>query len=193
MLKSYLENLKFNFKKFAQDNDVYDIILYGSSVKGDAKPQDVDLMLIFSDKKLKERLEVSQKLKHMIKQEVEKADVKSINLSELFDSNFLARQGILLEGYSLLDKRRFSERLGFYGFSIFSYNLGNMSHNEKTKFTYSLIGRNSEGMLKKINGKTVGRGAFIIPIGNSNIFEEFLKNWKINHWRKDILLSSHDI
>jgi len=120
---------------------------------------------------------------------MEKIDIKTINLLELFEKEFLARQGIFIEGYSLLHNVVFSERLGFESYALFTYNLKNLSHNEKTKFTYALIGRNSEGMIKELNAKPLGKGAIIVPIKNSLVFEDFLQKWKINYKKKDILIS----
>ena len=73
---------------------------------------------------------------------------------------------------------------------LFSYSLKKLNHNEKTKFTYSLIGRNSEGIVKKVKGESLGKGAVIVPIENGLIFEEFLEKWKLDYKRKNILVSS---
>jgi len=186
MSKSYL---KLPFKKFAKQNGVFDILIYGSAVKGKEKPRDTDILLVFLDKKLGERLAIAQKFKQVVKTKVKNPDVKTINLSELFESNFLARQGILVEGYSLLHKTSLSKRLGFEGYALFTYNLKNLNHNEKTKFTYSLIGRRGDGMVKNVKGKALGKGAVIIPIENSLIFEDFLKKWSLDYTGKKILVS----
>ena len=136
---------------------------------------------------LKERLNLAQNFKNKIKSNLN-LDIKTINLKELFEKEFLARQGILIEGYSLPHKEKFSKRLGFIGYSIFTYNLLNLNHNEKTKFTYALIGRRGEkGMLKQINSITLWKGAVKIPIENSIIFEDFLKRWNLNYKKENIL------
>ena len=43
------------------------------------------------------------------------------------------------------------------------------------------------GILKEINAKPVGRGAVLIPVANSSIFEEFLEKWKIKYQSMKIL------
>ena len=187
MLENYLEHLRSVCKKFARENNIFDIVLYGSAVKGKLEIRDVDVMLIFLNRILKERAEIAQKLKETLKEI--SADIKTINLNELFARDFLARQGIFIEGYSLLQNKPFSERLGFAGFSLFTYNLRGLNHNEKTKFTYALIGRKREGMLKQTDAEPLGKGAVIIPIKNSLIFEEFLQKWGINYKKKNILIS----
>lgn len=187
MWKSYL---KSQAKKYVGREDIFDIVLYGSAVKGEDEPKDIDILFIFFDSKLKERLEVIQKFKQGVREKVKGLDVKSINLAEIFDSSFLARQGVLVEGYSLIKGGSFAKRMGFEGSSIFSYNLRNLNHNEKTKFTYALIGRaKNKGMIEKVGGRVWGRGAVMVPIEKSLVFEEFLEEWDVNFRKKNILVS----
>jgi len=191
MPTKYLNYLKSTCKKFIKKfkkKNIIDIILFGSSVKGAIEIRDIDILLIFLNETLKERAIISQELKTELKNEI-KVDIKTINLEELFEKEFLARQGILVEGYSLLDDAPFSKKMGFVGYSLFAYSLRNLNHNEKTKFTYALIGRKQIGILKKLNAESVGRGSVLIPIKNSLIFEEFLKKWNINYKKKNILVS----
>ena len=114
---------------------------------------------------------------------------KRYGFSKYVAKEFLARQGILIEGYSLPHKEKFSKRLGFIGYSIFTYNLLNLNHNEKTKFTYALIGRNNEGILKITNSNQFGKGSISVPIENSEMVEDFMKKWKVNYRKKKILIA----
>jgi len=187
MQKDYLNYLRSESKKFAKKNKLFDIVIYGSNVKGKLDFNDIDIVLIFEEKPLKERLEIAQNFKNLIKRNL-KIDIKTINLKELFEKDFLARQGILIEGRSLVHNQKFSERMGFEGYSLFSYNLKNLNHNDKTRFTYALIGRREEkGMLKQVESISLGKGSVKIPIGNSIIFEDFLKTWNITYKRENIL------
>ena len=183
-----LKFLKFESKKFV-NKEVFDIIIYGSSVMSKEEPGDTDIIIIFKEKALKERLDIAQEFKNRIKGKVKNPDIKTINLIELFDLNFLARQGIIAEGYSLIDSKSFSSKMGFKGYVLFTYSLKNLNHNEKTKFTYSLIGRNSKGMLEISEAVSLGKGAFVVPIEKSILFEDFLKQWKINYKSKKTLIS----
>ena len=187
MQENYLKYLILESKKFAKSNNIFDIILYGSKVKGKLGEGDIDILLIFNNEKLKKRTETSQNFKEKMKKG-DKLDIKTINLNEMFEKDFLARQGVLIEGYSLLYNVEFSKRIGFIGYSLFTYNLKKLDHNAKTKFTYALIGRRKEqGVLKKINAIPLGRGAVKVPIKNSLIFEEFLQKWDLNYTKKEIL------
>jgi predicted nucleotidyltransferase len=174
-------------KKFAKENSIFDIVLYGSNVKGKLDSNDIDILVIFENEPLKKRSSLSQEFKSKIKGNLN-LDIKTINLIEFFEKDFLARQGVLIEGYSLLNKENFSERMGFKGYSIFTYSLKNLDHNNKTKFTYALIGRRKEkGILKQVNAIPLGKGAVKIPIENSIIFEDFLKEWNIMFKKENIL------
>lgn len=189
MQNNYLEYLILTCKKFARTNKVFDIILYGSYVKGKLIPNDIDLLLIFKEMKLTERTEIAQKLKDILNKKIKKLDIKTINIYEIFEKDFLARQSILVEGRSLIHNEPFSKRMGFEGYCLFSYNLKNLNHNEKTKFTYSLIGRKNEGIIKKLEIEHLGKGVLIVPVKNSSFLEEFFEKWKINYKKRNILIS----
>lgn len=190
MSKNYLRFLELNCRKFKKEHKgVFDIVIYGSYVKGKLDFNDVDLMIIFYDLPLNKRLERAQDLKSIIKKEIRHIDIKTMNFEDFFDESFFARQGLLIEGKSLIKNKMLAELLGFKGFSIFSYNLKNLDHNKKTQFTYALSGRNSEGVLKLLQGISLGRGAVKIPIEHSIEFEQFLQKWNIDYKRKNILES----
>lgn len=190
MLKNYLKFLESSCKRFKKQNkEVFDIVIYGSSVKGKMDFNDIDLILIFDSIPLKRRLEVAQNLKFILKKRIKDIDIRTMGIKDFLEDNFLARQGILIEGISLIKNKTLAELIGFKGFSIFTYNLKNLNHTQKTRFTYALSGRNSEGVLKSSKGISLGRGAVQIPIENSGDFEDFLKKWEINYKIKNILES----
>ena len=190
MRKNYLEYLKSKCESFFKDSSVFEIILYGSYTKGKIDFNDIDLLIIFQETNLKHRTNKAQELKNSIKENLKKpVDVKTINLKELFDKNFLPRKNVLIEGISLKDGIRLSKKLGFEGRVIFSYSLKNLTHNEKTKFSYSLNGRNTKGLLKKTESKKLGRGVISTPIENSYIIESLLNKYNIDFSKKNTLIS----
>ena len=183
MLKQLKEWLKTELK----DKAIFDLIVYGSAVKGKSRPNDLDIMVIFREGALKERLEKIQSIKKKI-QFAGKIDIQEILLKELFEESFFGRTGIFLEGISVLDGKQFSSKIGFLGFSLFVYNLKDKTHTEKVKFNYVLSGRGSEGMVKKLNGVHLAPGAVQIPIKNSLEFEEVLKLHKVEYSKKNVLV-----
>ncbi len=189
MLKNYLKLLESDCRKFkTAHKEVEDVIIYGSSVKGKSAPRDIDIMVLFLKMPLKKRLEITQSLKNRLKEQFDSIDVKSMNVLDFFDTAFLARQGILLEGISLIKNKPLANLLGFRSFMIFTYNLSNLNQTEKIKFNYALNGRNGEGVLQSSKGISLGKGVVQIPMENSGSFEEFLQKWKINFIKKGCLM-----
>ena len=77
------------------------------------------------------------------------------------------------------------------GYSLFSYVLSNLNNSQKTLFIYSLSGRGKEeGMVKKVKGQSLGKGAFLVPIENSFLFEQFLDKWKLKYNKRNVLVPS---
>ena len=105
-------------------------------------------------------------------------------LSDFFSTDFLARSGILLEGFMLLRNKKISAALGFSSFGLFWYDLSKLTHTQKVKFNYVLSGRNgSTGMLSLLQGKRLVPGAVLIPIPHALEFEEILKRHGVTYHR----------
>ena len=180
-----LTQLKQWLKEEKKDKTILDIIIYGSSVKGKTKPNDVDVMIIFKEGSLKERLLKIQAMKKKIKMPV---DLKGILWEELFQPEFFARAGILLEGFSIFENKPFCSKLGFEGYTLFTYSLQDKNHTEKVKFNYVLKGRTGAGIIKKLEGQQKGPGVFLIPIRNSLEFEEVLRMHAVSYTKKNMLM-----
>jgi predicted nucleotidyltransferase len=191
-IMKYLTKLKALAKQFynAYRNEVKDIIIYGSAVKGKSEPRDIDIV-IFSAAQAKRMLELAQLLKQKIENSMNvTADVRAINLSELFDTSFLARHWIISEGVSLLHNKKLSEILGFESLVMFIFSARNLNHAEKTRFQYALKGRrNAVGMIADTKGQHLSPGMVLVPVENSIIFESFLKSWKLDYSKKIILIA----
>ena len=170
-----------------KDKTIFDIVLYGSSVKGKIKPGDVDIAVIFRGGTLKERLAKIQDIKKKINLSL-KVDIKGILLEELFQEEFFGRSGIFLEGISIFDSKPFSHKISFESFSLFIYNLKDKSHTEKVKFNYVLSGRNDIGMVKRLEGKHLAPGVVEMPVKNSLEFEEVLKKHDVKFTKKNVLV-----
>ena len=183
-----LKKLEKWLKIEQQDQSIFDIVVYGSSVKGKSRPKDIDILVIFTEGTLKERLTKIQAIKKKIP--LVNIDLKGIVWHELFEETFFARSGIFLEGISVFDGKPFSSKIGFSGFSLFTYHLEDKSHTEKVKFNYVLSGRGREGMVKKLEGEHVAPGTVLIPIRNSLEFEDVLGMHKIPYRKRNILVES---
>ncbi|MBS3136888.1 hypothetical protein J4232_00515 [Candidatus Woesearchaeota archaeon] len=61
-------------------------------------------------------------------------------------------------------------------------------YTEKVKFNYLLSGRNTIGIIKQLDGSSLGSAVIQIPIKNSLEFEEILQMHKINYTKKNVLI-----
>lgn len=182
-----LEKLKKCLSKEKSEN-IFDILVFGSLLKGKAKPRDVDIMVIFLNGKLRERLSIIQDIKKRLKIKIDASfDVQQMLLSDFFSPAFLARTGLLLEGYSIFSNKKFCHTLGFNSYILFWYDLKGLSHTQKVKFNYILSGRNQKGVIELFNGKRIASGVIKIPIEHSQEFEEVLRYNKVNYNKKNIL------
>ena len=169
---------------------IFDIILYGSAVKGKSKPRDIDIVVIFRYGTVRERLAIIQNLKQKIRVSLE-VDIKGILWEELFKPDFFARTGIFLEGISLLDGKPVAQKLGFQaGVVLFVFNLKNKSHTDKVKFNYILSGRSGAlGIVKKLKCHHFGPGVVQVPISSSLEFEDLLKSHTVSYTKQYALVS----
>jgi predicted nucleotidyltransferase len=172
-------------RKLLTDNDVFDIVVFGSSVKGAASPRDYDAVVIFRGGELRDRLNKVQGFKEAI--DIEGLDIKQTTLNELFSSSFFARTGILLEGISIKEGQPFCNTLGFAASTLYWYTLSGLTHNEKIAFNYAIYGRRRKGLLAELQGQMISRGAVKVPIKNSLQLEEALRLHKVSFRKKNIL------
>jgi predicted nucleotidyltransferase len=172
-----------------KEERIFDIIIYGSLAKGKEEARDVDILAIFLEGTLRERLDRIQEIKQKIKKITDKEiDIKQIMLRELFSAEFLARTAILTEGISAFNNKKFCETLGLKSYTLFWYDLKGLSHTQKVKFNYILSGRNTlQGIIKEFSGERIASGAIKIPTQHTLEFEEILKNNKVNYKKKEIL------
>ncbi|MBU2561128.1 MAG: nucleotidyltransferase domain-containing protein [Nanoarchaeota archaeon] len=181
-----LKGLKSSLKKESKDKEIFDIVIYGSAVKGKAKPNDVDIAVIFRSGSLRERLDKVQRIKERLDTDL-KVDMKGLLLEELFRPEFFGKTGIFLEGFSVFDDKPFSKKIGFEGSTLFTYSLKDKSHTEKVKFNYILSGRGKEGLIKLLEGKHIAPGVIEIPISNSDEFTQLLQRHNIDFKKKNML------
>lgn len=181
MLKELKRKLRFELEK----KEIFDIILYGSAIRRDSSPNDIDVMVIFLNGSLKERLEIIQQIKQKL--DSKKTDIKQMLLKDLFSAELLSRKGILTEGISFRTEKKFCERLGLQSYSLFFYNLEDKTHTEKVKFNYILSGRTTSGVLKELSAKRIISGCITVPIENADILEKIMQDNEITYTRRDVL------
>lgn len=171
--------LILTLKKFSKKySEVWDIAVYGSAVRGKQNPGDLDFALILS-KKIDEskKLALAQEVKAGIGKVFPsiQIDVKTVVVDDFLDEHFLARQGIIAEGFLLLRKESLAKKLGFATFMLVKYSLQGLTSSQKKMLYYALKGRrDSKGVLTQIGGELISREVLKIPIESSFKIEELL-------------------
>jgi len=169
---------------------VWDIAIYGSFIRGDDSAGDLDFAIIFKiPMKLDEKLKLSQQLRHSLSKFLNyNIDVVGVEFNDFIDPNFMARQGIIGEGYLVLHKKMVAELLGFKAYAIFTYKLEGLTNSKKTMFRYAMIGRRGQkGIFAQKNCQKLGKGAIKVPIEHSEEFKEFLEGFKIKYKMEKVL------
>jgi predicted nucleotidyltransferase len=182
MLKGFQKEIKKKSDEFYKKykKKVFDILLYGSAVKGKTVPRDIDIIMIFKQVDNEEYFNLPYELKSMLESSDVGADVKGMRIEDLFNPNMLSRESILIEGYSLVHGKFLHEMLGFSSYSLFIYKLDGMNNSQKTRFQYSLKGRgDEEGMVQKTKSHHIGKGCIMVPTRFSEEFKKYLGSWGI--------------
>jgi len=188
MLKELLKNKKFNriIDKCLKNSDVLDAILFGSIVRGKEEPKDIDILIIF--KTLIDR-EFVYNLRKEFENETFNIHIMPLTYAEMFAPSFLAREGIIFEGYSLKFKKNFCSTFGLASFVLFKYHLNNKTNSEKMRFYYALHGRNkSVGVLNIFNSYKFSDKFIISPANESEKIRDFLNKNEIKYEETPILL-----
>jgi predicted nucleotidyltransferase len=188
--KSLLQDTTFKseIKRFFNKNKevLLDIILFGSSVKGKEKPNDIDILLLYKSSK---NIDVSYALKKTIEAKGYYIEITDKTYNELLNPNFIAGISIISEGYSLVYNKFLFEGLGYLSFNLFKYELKQFNKSERMRFYYSLYGRNNEkGMLKILNSIKFSDSIILCPVENVERMKEYFDTWKLKYVEFPILI-----
>lgn len=182
----FIRHLGDTVKDFLKSHEeVFDVVLYGSTVLGKEKPNDIDLMILTRGKlpplKLRELiLQLKGDLSKVIPRE--KLDVRAMSLEELFDPNNLASLGVLVEGYSLRHGKDLAELMNGKAYAIFRFTLEGLPRKDRVRFQYALKGRDMRsGLLKELNAEQWGAWVVAVPIRHTYRFREFLELWEVKY------------
>lgn len=165
--------------------EILDIVLFGSLARGKEKPKDLDLLIIYKTK-------INSDLNYKIKKEFEilglEVDLTPKSYNDLFKSTFVARESYLSEGYSLMQKSFIADGLGFKPMVLFRYNIQNFNKSQRMRFYYSLYGRSTQGMLKKLKLHKFSERIILAPVEESENVKEYLNSWNIKYLELPILI-----
>ena len=180
------ETLHEMVKRFVKSHEkVLDVVLYGSTVLGKEKPNDLDLMILTRTKlpALELRnliLELKRTLSKTLPRT--KLDIRAMSLEELFDPNNLASLGIIIEGVSLTRNKPLAELMNGKAYTLFRFTLEGLPRKERVRFQYALKGRDMKsGLLKELNGEQWGAWVVVVPVEHTYRFKDFLELWGVKY------------
>ncbi len=160
-----MKKLEALLKKY---NQIEDMIIFGSAVKGKELPKDIDMAVIVKEKDF----DLLKKLKNELKQE--KMHIELVSSASLLKNRLSL--SLLTEGYSVEKKDFLNRILGLKPVKLFIYNLKGFDRSKKALFSMALT-----KTIKKIKGNRIAPGAVMMPIDKSGYFNEFLESWKIKY------------
>ncbi|MFH1850570.1 MAG: nucleotidyltransferase domain-containing protein [archaeon] len=170
-----------NLKKYRQAlrkidlTGIDDIVIFGSAMKGKDNPSDIDIMIIFKERVNKE---IETDFRKALDAD---ADVNSTTVSELESDAFIAKEGIFLEGYSLIRQRLIHDCMGFMGVVFFKYDISQIKGSKRVRFYYALHGRDEKGVLDLYKAKRMSDNVIVSGIEKSEKIREFLEQWGIEY------------
>ena len=185
-----MKKLKANLKSFLRkENYLVDLILFGSALKGKAKPGDIDLIALF-------RGSDPEKIENLLYQLRKNGENLGLNLHVepiIIDSMFDQKVYPLLlhEGFSINCSEFIHKKLNLRPFTLITYLLESKKASDKVRFSYALYGRNKgEGMLNKINGKVLGKGSILVPIKQQESIRAFFRQWEVEYQEQRVFVFS---
>jgi len=177
--------LKNELKKLLNDN-LKDILIFGSTVKGKDHPKDTDILIIFKKEIDKE---IEYKIKKILEKYTNDLSLISKKEQEILDPSFDVREAVLFEAISLITNKNLAANYGFNSYGLFKYNFFEWNKSEKTKFYYALNGRRgSKGVFQELECIKFSDQIVLVPLQNIEKFKNFLDSWKFNYKYIPLLL-----
>ncbi len=173
-------------RKFAEKHrEVFDVVLYGSTVIGKPSPNDIDIMIL-----TKERLHPGEVRSLVLEFKAElkgilpgkRLDIRTMAIEDLFDPNNLASLGVVIEGLSLTRGKPLAELMNGKAYTLFRFTLRGMERKDRVRFQYALRGRDGKGgILKELGALQLGAWVVLVPVENTYRFKEFLDLWGVGY------------
>lgn len=157
-----------SLKNFLNEEGVIDILIFGSSVKANPRPKDLDALILFDKKK---DFTLASKLRDS------GVSVELLTYDEIKKMNPVLRENLFSEALSLRWNAQFIGILGFEPFEIFYYS---PPERGRRNFYFELFGRDkAKGILELADGFRLSNGVVVVPVEKSDIIKEFFKGRSI--------------
>jgi len=143
------------------NNELHDIIVFGSTVKGGIA-NDFDLVLII---KSGNALDYKKKIRSIVKN----ADLEVFNYKVLYTPFILT---LIKEGFSIRENKYLSDIYKIKPSVLFKFSLKKLTNVQKVQFDRGLKNVLSEGVV-------LTRSVILVPMKIKSEIMDFLKNWNI--------------
>lgn len=143
-----------------------DIFIFGSIVKGNDNPQDIDIALFF-------KCDTPKELIASIKKEVRTSINKEVDI-ELLDIYSQLWLAVIKEGFSINKNKFMSEIYKTKPVVLYNYSLKKLNPTQKVQFTRGL-----DSIIRLTEGIKLTRSVVLIPLNNKIKFDEFLESWNM--------------
>ena len=153
--------------------NLLDIFIIGSILKDKLNPNDLDLIVLFKEKNLKEIEDIFYEIKESLNF-ISEVHIEPLFVGNMFNESIFS--SILHEGFSVKENKFLSDLMNLKSYSIFSFNLFNLSKVDKVRFAQALYGRNKDGLLFEGKGIVLGFLRFMVDVKREEIFNEFFNN-----------------
>jgi|SRR3989344_1554468 len=171
-------------KQLLGNEELDDIIIFGSSIKGKKNANDLDLCFVLNkpnDDLVKSALDKFEK-------EDIAVHITRSKFSSILDDSMLWKT-LIHEGFSIRKGKNISDILGLKPYLLFQYILTRLDITKKQSFSHALYGSGGRvNYLKKLNGLKIGRNAVAVPLETSEELRAFFETWNLTYEVKRIWL-----
>lgn len=162
-MKNLAKKLKILLKK---NENIVDIIIFGSLTKGKINVNDIDVALLCKSKDGIDRINIKNKIAGIVKNKV---DIQIIGIEDY--SHFIWVT-LIREGFSVKYNAFLHEIYRIKSVVLYKYSLKEITLSKKVMF---------ERALKNFNGiERLSNRVVLVPIEISESFNEFLRGWGID-------------
>ena len=166
MLKSLTRILKPLLQKY---KILEDIIIFGSLVREKPNPKDIDIAVFIHEK----NEAIIEKIEKDIKDALTEfeIDITILTVEDIYSPLWLS---ITYEGWSINKEEFFSVLYNIMPSKLYKYSIRMLTPVQKVQFDRGL-----KAILNDLGGIRMTRTVVLIPLQKSEMFEEFLKTWRI--------------
>lgn len=148
------------------DENIQDIIIFGSLVKG-GTPRDIDIAVLVREKEKIDIISLKKNMKEMI---LKNSDLQIVDINSIQSPLWLT---LIKEGFSVRKKELISALYNIKPVVLYKYSLQKLTKVQKVQFE-----RGIKKVLEK-EGEVLTRSVVLIPLHLKNRMMEFLQSWDI--------------